>query len=289
MSNKEIEISEEFKSWLHKNHVEGKRWREGAEATYRHLFPSSKATFILAEMDQDFDLFPLPTCMEPREELKQLNLRRMRIEKIVNKIISLATPTAAPSSESIPSSELATHPQWVDAEDELPPFDADKEYNLRYRDQGGWEPVTGFFDADAKQFYAVDHGSNFTYFSLREYPGLQWLKENVSAEPAKESQPDEIKYTRSELFEICGGWSEHIMAITGARVSVLDLSDTFNDWFDKNHPSVSAPHPEPSEQSQPKEELVKFLDWWLLNYMNSKGVTPNSTAIVVERYLSESK
>src|SRR6185437_1497347 len=41
---------------------------------------------------------------------------------------------------------------------------------------------------------------------------------SVPAEPAKESQPEEEKYTRSELFEICGGWSEHLMAVTGARV-----------------------------------------------------------------------
>lgn len=105
------------------------------------------------------------------------------------------------------------------------------------------------------------------------------------AEPAKESQPDEIKYTRSELFEICGGWSEHIMAITGARVSVLDLSDTFNDWFDKNHPSVSAPHPEPSEQSQPA-----FLEWLDGEIEDSLGEYAqywrNALKLAREKYLS---
>src|ERR1700753_2668988 len=52
---------------------------------------------------------------------------------------------------------------------------------------------------------------------------------------------------------------------------------------------ISPVSAEPAKESRPKEDLVKFLDWWLLNYMNVKGATPNSTAIVVERYLSESK
>ena len=81
--------------------------------------------------------------------------------------------------------------------------------------------------------------------------------DSLPPEPAKESQPEEEKYTRSELFEICGGWSEHLMAVTEARVSVLDLSDIFNDWFDKNYSSSPVSGPEPSEQSQPDA----FLEW----------------------------
>lgn len=36
-----------------------------------------------------------------------------------------------------------------------------------------------------------------------------------------------------------------------------------------------------------RDTLIKFMDWWLLTYMGSKGATENSTAIVVDRYLFE--
>lgn len=210
----EIEVPEEFQEWVSEwlfKHVESAPidldehvrvttfCRAIVYQAYRHLSPSSrpaigpmfvKASDRLPNRGGDYNArYARNRCVLDIRHGDIYEIRGMAGEPIRNGI-ELEWLEWLEELESIPSSEPAVHPEWVDSEDELPPFDADKEYNLRYRDQGGWEPVTGFFDADAKQFYAVDHGSDFTYFSLREYPGLQWLKENVSAEPAKESQSD---------------------------------------------------------------------------------------------------
>ena len=37
----------------------------------------------------DLDRFPLPICFDPHEELKQLNLRKMRIQEKIDRLINI--------------------------------------------------------------------------------------------------------------------------------------------------------------------------------------------------------
>ena len=76
---------------------------------------------------------------------------------------------------------------------------------------------------------------------------------------------------------------DSIKTIVGA--TIITKSD-----FNKLIAELSASIP-PSGQTAkgevPEGLLVEFLDWWLLKYLKSKEATPNSSKIVVERFLKE--
>ena len=42
---------------------------------------------LVHECDNDFDRFPLPICFDPHEEQKQLNLRKWRIEQLIDRFL----------------------------------------------------------------------------------------------------------------------------------------------------------------------------------------------------------
>lgn len=44
---------------------------------------------LVHEMDCNFERFPLPICFEPREELKELNLRKWHIEEIAKRFLRM--------------------------------------------------------------------------------------------------------------------------------------------------------------------------------------------------------
>ena len=136
--------------------------------------------------------------------------------------------------------------EWIDAEDDLPNYQ-DEEYHLRYRTSDGWAPITGFYDNDAKQFYIVERDCNMVYLSLKEFPGLQWLKETASPrllatldKMASTSTPSELAKAKfyciyNKLTGDCATQCNHCRALASSLPGEQDPdgSAAYKKWLDQ--------------------------------------------------------
>jgi len=189
------------------------------------------------------------------------------------------------NNESIPA-RFGLRP--VKAEERLPEVEKPIFFEISYP-KGRVVKYAGFlmtmrdgnnFVAQAISYPMRDYGDRITWYE--EFESIP------SAEPAKAVYSDIlVQHWKDEIKTANEKIDEYRLSDPSQLQWWFGYKEAIDNAINK-YCSVLSPA-EPAKESQPKEELVKFLDWWLLNYMNVKGATPNSTAIVVERYLSESK
>lgn len=179
-SHKEL-TSNAYKEWIRRGqklcyevaYSEG--YEDASEAVYRKL----------TERREYIDLLKIVPgiTVEAIMQIVQMNDTQLRdYEKAL-----FAAEQKIKASQPIPSLG------WVDVEDDLP-FDQNEEYVVRWRMPDGWDKTTAFYDNDAKQFYTIDHGSNIEYMSVREFKGLQWLKEEESLLPVQHYCEDHFRH-----------------------------------------------------------------------------------------------
>lgn len=104
--------------------------------------------------------------------------------------------------------------------------------------------------------------------------------EESPLQPIKEPVVEmEKRYSRPELFQIVGHWSHDMLSSVQIKsMSVLDWSDLFNNWFEREYPSSATP-PVVQKATNTEVALEK-----VLNAQHTVGETPEEIIRWVEEY-----
>lgn len=148
----------------------------------------------------------------------------------------------------------SSHPigqlRWVKASERLP-------------EKGGQYFIRSYEEKAIGNFHEYEKTPSMYHSKTSFYlfpHSFEWLEE-LPLQPIKEPVVErEKKYSRSELFQIVGHWSHDMLSSARVKsMSILDWSDLFNDWFDRNYPSAPSIQQKTIQEGETLGQILKEL------------------------------